>query len=156
MVKLIAILLCATLVFPGELKVTSKLYEGNDKKGISVFSGNVNILRDFDELNTSTLTIFTDKNRKPLKFVAEGGVSFYIVTDNNNSYAGKAKKVIYKTKMKEYIFEGNVHLQQLNKKKDIQGEKVLLNLVEGFAKAQGDNNKPVRMIFEIDDTNGTL
>ena len=64
-----------------ELKIISDNFKGDQSKGVSVFTGNVKVTKGTDELNASKVTIYTDAARKPIKYVAEGDVSFYIVTE---------------------------------------------------------------------------
>jgi len=144
------------LVFPlyaEQVKITADSFEGNEKKGITVFKGQVQIKKGNDELNASIVTVYTDKERKPLKYKAKGKVSFYIdLPDNNATYKGDAGEVIYLPLKKKYQFKKNVHLYQIGTDRKIFGEEVMLNANDGNAKAIGKKKKPVIMIFNIDDT----
>jgi lipopolysaccharide export system protein LptA len=93
-----------------ELKVIADLFEGDEQKGISYFSGNVQISRDSDELNASKLTIFTDEDRKPTKIIIDGNVKFTIKTEQKEQYSGKANQVTYLPTEKYYKFFANVVL----------------------------------------------
>ena len=132
-----------------ELKVKAKLFNADQKKGISIFEGDVNIIKGTDELNASKVTIYTDKEQNPTKFVAEGDASFYIVTQEGATYRGKAQKVIYLPNKKEYHFFTDVYLRQLNEKKEIIGSEVILKTIEGKAYAKGADKAPVIMIFDL-------
>ena len=127
-----------TALFAQELKVKAKLFTADQKSGISVFEGDVNIVKGVDELNASKVTIHTNANQEPTKFIAEGDSSFYIKTVDGSVYSGKAQKVIYLPKEKEYHFFQSVHLKQINEKKEIIGEEVVLKTTEGkrFLKQQ--------------------
>lgn len=133
-----------------ELKVKANAFDMDDKKGISIFTGDVSIVRGKDELNASKVTIMTDKKHNPIKFIALGNVSFLIQSENGLKYKGKAGKVIYIPKKKEYYFYKNVHLKQLNEKKEIMGDEVVLKAIDGKAYAKGAKSEPVIMIFNID------
>ena len=117
-IKLLSILALASLLSASELQIKSKTFTADENTGISVFTGNVNIIKVKDELNASEVTVYTDKENKPIKFVAVGKVSFKITTQNNAQYRGKAGKAIYFPNIKEYHFFKDVHLQQINEKKD--------------------------------------
>lgn len=151
--KYIFILLLAlqTGLFSQELKIKSDLFNADETKGVSVFSGHVNILRHHDELNASEVTIYTDKQNQPTKFVAVGNVSFIVETKQGAIYKGISQKAIYIPKKKEYHFFKNVHLTQVNEKKEILGDEVVLKTTDGKAYAKGVNQEPVIMIFEIAD-----
>ncbi len=137
------------ILYAEELQVKANLFNTDEKKGISVFDGNVNVIKGADELNASNVTIYTNKEHQPTKFIAVGDVSFNIQTLDGSVYRGEAGKVIYLPLKKEYRFFKNVHLQQLNEKKEIIGEEVVLKTVEGKAYAKGAKSEPVIMIFEM-------
>ena len=154
MKKIIYLCSCALLVSSlaaEELKVKSESFYADQVKGFSVFTGKVNILKGSDELNASKVTIYTDKDNQPTKFVSEGKSSFSITAEDGSKYRGKAHKVVYLPNKKEYQFYKDVHLKQLDKKKEIIGEEVILNTVDGKAVAKGAENEPVIMIFNIED-----
>ncbi len=134
-----------------QLKVVAKSFNTNEKSGVTVFSGDVQITKDADELNASKVTVYTNTKRKPTKYIAEGSVSFFIETENKAAYRGTAGKVIFVPATKEYLFYMNVHIEQLNDKKEINGEEVVISTVEGKAHAKGGSTKPVIMTFEIEE-----
>jgi len=142
-------IITALALFAEELQVKAKQFNSDQKTGISVFEGDVNIIKGTDELNASKVTIYTDKEQNPTKFVAEGNASFYIVTQEGATYRGKAQKVIYLPIKKEYHFFRDVYLKQINEKKEIIGEEVILKSIEGKAYAKGAKEKPVIMIFDL-------
>ena len=145
---ILTVFLVLTL-FSQELKIKAKLFNADQKTGISIFEGDVNIVKGSDELNASKVTIYTDSEQVPIKFVAEGNASFNIETLEGSVYKGKAQKVIYLPKKKEYYFFKDVHLRQVNEKKEIIGEEVVLKTIDGKAYAKGAEKEPVIMIFNI-------
>ena len=146
---LILFMVLCVNTFAEELQVKAESFHADEKKGISIFKGNVNIIKGHDELNASKVTIYTDKKNEPTKFVMEGKSSFVINTKENSIYTGKADKVIYIPATKEYHFYKNVHLRQVDEKKEIMGEEVVLKTVDGEAYAKGAKTEPVIMIFNI-------
>ena len=134
-----------------QLKIVAKSFTSDEKSGITVFSGDVKITKGSDKLNASKVTVYTNAKRKPIKYVAKGNVSFYIKTENKSIYKGTAGKAIFIPAKKEYHFYQNVHIEQLNEKKEINGEEVIISTVEGKAHAKGGDTKPVVMTFEIEE-----
>ena len=134
-----------------QLKIVANSFSGDEKSGTTVFRGEVKIEKGSDELNASVITVYTNAKRKPTKYIAEGSVSFFIMTENKSSYTGTAGKAIFVPAKKEYHFYENVHIQQLNEKKEINGEEVIISTVEGKARAKGGHSKPVIMTFEIEE-----
>ncbi len=146
---LILFMILYSNTFAEELQVKAESFQADEKSGISVFKGNVNIIKGSDELNASKVTIYTDKKNQPTKFVMEGKSSFVITTKEDSIYTGKAHKVVYIPKTKEYHFYKNVHLRQIDEKKEIMGEEVVLKTTDGTAYAKGAKSEPVIMIFNI-------
>ena len=150
MKKIIILTILATLsLFAEELQVKAKLFNSDQKTGISVFEGNVNIIKGSDELNASKVTIYTDAQQQPTKFIADGNASFRIKTEDGSLYRGKAQKVVYLPVEKEYHFFEDVYLKQVNEKKEIIGSEVILKTIEGKAYAKGEDEAPVIMIFNM-------
>ena len=98
--KLILLILITMVLTAQELKIKAKSFSSDQKKGIARFKGDVNIIRENDELNASSVVVYTDKDQQPTKFIAEGDVSFFINTQSGAQYKGKAQKTIYITKTK--------------------------------------------------------
>ena len=144
-------IMLSVALFSQELRIKANSFSTDEKKGISTFEGAVSIIKVHDELNASKVVIYTDSEHKPTKFVANGGVSFKIRTKDGSKYGGNAEEVIYLPTAKEYHFYRNVHLSQLDEKKEIIGDEVVLKVVEGKAYAKGQKSEPVIMIFNIDE-----
>jgi len=144
-------MLWTLLLSAEELKIKANSFTSDQNTGVSVFTGNVHIKKKNDKLNASKVTIYIDQKKKPTKFVAVGNVSFTITTKEGTVYDGVAGKVIYYPKKKEYYFYDNVHLKQLNDKKEILGDEVVLKTIDGKAYAKGLKKEPVIMIFDIDE-----
>jgi len=149
--KIILLILMTISLYSTELKIKAKNFNSDQKKGISIFKGNVNIIKDSDELNASSVIVYTDAEQQPTKFIAEGDVSFFITTEDGMKYKGKAQKTIYLPKTKEYYFYTDVHLRQIGEKKEIIGDEVVLKSIDGKAHATSKSDKPVIMIFDIKD-----
>lgn len=132
-----------------DLRVKANKFSSDEKAGITIFTGDVNIIKGLDELNASEVTIFTDKEHQPTKFIADGNTSFSIQTNKGASYRGRAQKVIYYPITKEYHFFKDVYLQQIDERKEIIGDEVILKSIEGKAYAKGAKKEPVIMIFTI-------
>lgn len=138
-----------TFLFSDELKIKAQSFYADEKAGFSIFKGDVNIIKGYDELNASKVTVYVDEDKSPTKFVAEGDVSFKVKTKDNVKYEGVSQKAVYFPKKKEYNFYKSVHLKQLGDKKEIQGDEVVLKTLENKAYAKGAAKEPVIMIFDI-------
>jgi lipopolysaccharide export system protein LptA len=147
---IMTIFLASTLISQ-ELKIKADQFDADEKTGISVFRGKVNIIKGNDELNATKVTVYTDVKHQPTKYIAEGDVSFNIETKKGSLYQGVAGKVIYQPTIKEYYFFRDVHLKQVDEKKEIIGDEVVLKTIEGKAYARGAKKEPVIMIFKMPD-----
>ena len=141
----------ASAVHAEELKVVSDNFKGDQVKGIAVFTGNVRITKGKDEMNATKVTIFTDAERKPYKYLAEGDVSFYIVTEHREIYRGKSQSAVYLPNDNEYQFYKKVDLVRLDNYRRVKGEKIVVNTVHGQAAAESSKDEPVIMIFTLDE-----
>ncbi|OQX59373.1 MAG: lipopolysaccharide transport periplasmic protein LptA [Helicobacteraceae bacterium 4484_230] len=150
---LIFLLLNTLILSAAELKIASESFEGNEKKGITVFEGNVRITLESDEMNASVVTVYTGKDHIPYKYVAEGNVSFYIRTKSKASYKGMAQKAVFMPGDSIYEFYKDVQLRQLDEHKLISGDEVVVNIKDGTARAKGAAKEPVVMILHIKDRN---
>lgn len=156
MKKIIIIALLGIVsLFAEELKVLSQNFKADQPKGVSVFTGNVIVTKGSDELNASKVTIYTDSGRKPTKMVAEGDVSFYIVTESREKYKGKSQRAVYLPNEKEYQFYTKVDLIRMDDFRRVKGDKVVVNTIQGHASAESSNNEPVMMVFTLQETNSS-
>ena len=145
----ILIIFLASSLISQELKIKANQFNADEKTGVSIFRGSVSIIKGNDELNATMVTVYTDIKHQPTKFIAIGNVYFNIETKKGSIYSGKAGKVIYKPTLKEYHFFKDVHLKQIDEKKEIIGEEVVLKTIEGKAYAKGAKKEPVIMIFKL-------
>jgi len=137
-----------------QLTIDAKNFEADDKKGISIFTGDVKIKMGKDKLNAQKVEVFFiskngSTNKIPSKYIASGKVDFEIVTDLKH-YIGNGDKIIYSPIKQEYTVLGNGFLQEKNDDRKIYGDKIYVNQLTGEAKVNGSDNKPVRFIINID------
>lgn len=150
-IKKIIFLILPIFLFAENIEITSKNFEADEKKLISIFTGSVHIKKGKDKINSQKLIIYFDKNKKPIKYEAINSVTFKITLDNNKTYEGKAQKIIYIPKKLRYIFQKDVYILQKPDMRKIYGEKVIVDRRTGQANVQGNENKPVKFIFKIDE-----
>lgn len=138
-----------------KLIIDAKNFEADDKKGVSIFTGNVKLKMGADKLNANKLEIYLNtgnsKNKKPLKYIATGEVSFDIQS-NGKHYIGKGNKVIYNPNTQEYTVIGKGYIKEEVEQREIYAEKIFINQSTGAARVSGSDNKPVRFILNIDNS----
>ena len=152
---LIGTLICSTFLFAQSetLIIDAQDFQADDKKGISIFTGNVKIKMAQDKLNADKVEVFftTDKNnaKVPLRYEAIGKADFEIVTKDKH-YIGNGDKIIYSPQKEEYTILGNGFLQEKNDDRKVYGDTIYVNQLSGEAKVKGSENKPVRFIINVE------
>lgn len=153
---LIGTLFCSTLLFAQSetLIIDAQDFRADDKKGISIFTGNVKIKMGEDKLNAQRVDVFfeTDKktnNKTPLRYEATGKADFEIVTKDKH-YVGNGDKIIYSPQKEEYTIIGNGFIHEQNDDRKIYGDTIYVNQLSGEAKVKGSENKPVKFIINVD------
>ena len=132
-----------------ELKITSKLFNYDSKKRVSIFKEDVNATRKKDNILCDELIVYFDKNKKAKKIVAKGNVKFIIALDENSTYKGDSEVLIYNLKKGDIILNrGKIVKVETNE--SIKGDKIVLNRINKSAKVIG-NKKPVEIIIKVNE-----
>lgn len=132
------------------LEVTAVHFMSNEKKGLIELEENVEIKKGKDELYAPKVTINVDKNRKPTKYSAFGGVDFVVVTKDNRHLKGSAKEVHYNALNGEYRLIGNARVKEDNKVNLVIGEDIIVNNDIGYVNITGTSKKPAKVIFQME------
>lgn len=152
---LIGTLICSVFLYAQTetLMIDAQNFESDDKKGISIFTGNVKMKMGEDKLNANKVDVYfiTDKNNNkvPLRYEATGKVDFEIVTADKH-YIGNGDKVIYYPQKEEYTIMGNGFLQEKNDDRKVYGDTIFINQLTGEARVKGSEQKPVKFILNVD------
>lgn len=136
-----------------QVEVTADNFFADEIKQISVLTGNVRIKKGaYDTLNSNKLTIYFDAKRQPTKYVATGNANFKILL-NEKHYDGKGGVLTYDPTAEAYTLEGNAYLHEAETKKEVFGDKIIVNRKKGTyeVKSGGGEKKPVKLIFQVDD-----
>ena len=152
---LIGTLICSVFLYAQTetLMIDAQNFESDDKKGISIFTGNVKMKMGEDKLNANKVDVYfiTDKNNNkvPLRYEATGKVDFEIVTADKH-YIGNGDKVIYYPQKEEYTIMGNGFLQEKNDDRKVYGDTIFINQLTGESRVKGSDQKPVKFIINVD------
>lgn len=143
-----------SFVFGEKLIIDSSKFEADDAAGITIFTGNVKMVKTQDIINSDKLTVYmiTDANGKKTakEYVAIGKVDFKIVT-NGKIYSGNGDKVIYNPNTQKYTILGNGFLFDQTMDRKLYGNEIFINELSGEATVNGDDSKPVRFIIKLED-----
>ncbi len=144
-----------SFLFSEKLIIDAKKFEAYDEKGLSVFTGDVKMVKASDELESDRLDIYLSEKkpntkREPLKYIATGNVKFKVKTADK-LYEGKGDKVVYEPQKLKYVITGNGFLKEVIEDKRLFGDKIVIDQITGEAKVTGSENKPVRFIIDLAD-----
>ncbi len=133
-----------------EVRIEAKIFEANEKDKLSIFSGDVKILKGKDEINSSTVKIYFDNDNQPKQYEFIDKVSFKLHIKDGKTYLGQANKVHLFPKTEKYIFSDSVVIIELESGRRLEGDKVSLDGISGSARIIGGSKKPVVMSFKLD------
>jgi len=148
--KKIILLLIAIFLSAAELKITSKHFFYDSKKLISIFEGDVKVIKGSDKIYAQKLIIYFDKNKKPIKIEAIKNVKFEFQMDKNSTYKGKSNKLIYYIKNGDIILIGNAEIKKVQTNEKISGDKIKINRITKNIEVIG-NKKPVNIIIKVNE-----
>lgn len=154
--KLLLWFFCAYLAFGAEVEITAKRFDGDDKSGVSKFSGNVKATKENDVITSDVMFVYFDAARKPTKFEAVGNANFFTTQGPGKTYKGKAKTITYFPNQKEYLLVGDAYVEYIEEKRKVYGDRIFINDVTKKATVVGEEGgRPAKFIFYVEDKNGT-
>jgi len=133
-----------------DMQILSKHFEYNQTANIAKFIGDVNVTKESDNILCNTLYVYTSKDKKLNKLIANGNVRF-IVKDNNSTYKGNSNKLTYIAPKQLFIFVGNVHITKLEDNQQLFGDKVIIDKKNGTANIVGKKNEPLKFIIKVNE-----
>lgn len=136
------------------VEITADHFEADQARKITEFIGNVHMKKGSDELNASKVVVYFDEERKPIRYEAIGNSRFVIHMESGGYYRGKASKLVYWPKRELYELFGDVVLKEPKLERTIIGEKVIVEKRTGRANVEGDEGKPVKFIFKVEEPDG--
>ncbi|MDD3342950.1 MAG: LptA/OstA family protein [Sulfurospirillaceae bacterium] len=153
MKKLSFIVLCivSSLLYAANVEVTADKFFADETKRISVFDGNVKVLKESDKLTAHKVTIDFDAKKQPIRYVATGDAKVNI-TMNQKRYYGEAEKMTYEPATSVYILEKKAFLHDLETDKKVYGDFIRVEQLNGHYVVDGKNGNPVKFIFKVEDT----
>jgi len=150
MKSIIMLIFFVSFIFSEILHITSKKFFYNSNELKSVFIGDVNATKGKDNILADRMIIYFNKNKKPIKYVAEGNVRFFLILDNNESLKGKCSKLTYNFLNENIILEGNVFVRKIETNESVSGDKLVINRKTKDIEVIG-NKKPVNIILKVEE-----
>lgn len=151
MKKWIALLLCfSSAVIAAEVEVTADKFFADEKKKISIFEGNVKVLKEGDKLTAKKVVIEFDDKKQPIRYIATGDAKGTI-TMNQKKYYGEAEKMIYEPNKSLYTLEKKAFLHEIETDKKVYGDFIRADQKSGYYEVDGKESAPVKFIFKVED-----
>lgn len=149
--KCAALCMLATLMHAANVEVTADKFFADETKRISVFNGNVKVLKESDKLTAKKVTIDFDAKKQPIRYVALGDAKVNM-TMNAKKYYGEAEKMTYEPASSTYILEKKAFLHDLETDKKVYGDYIRVEQMNGHYIVDGKDGNPVKFIFKVEDT----
>ena len=137
-------------VFASKIEVSALNFYADENLGESILSGDVKIKKDKDILTSEKLIIYTNKNRKPIKYKATQNPQFSIYL-KDKLYKGSGDVFVYDVVKDVYEIQGNAFIYEITTNKKLYGEKIIVDRKKNTYQVQSDNKKPTRFTFELED-----
>lgn len=133
------------------LEVSAKEFMGNGISGKSVLKGNVEVKKNGDILRASEMEIYMDSNRRLKNIRAIGEVYFFVTTQDGRKVEGNCQELKYDAISGDYFLNKNAHLKEVGKENVLNGDAIFFNNKTGEMSIKGAENKPAKLIFNLDD-----
>ncbi len=147
--KLILCLFCLNLAFANQIKVQALSFYADENTEKSILSGNVIVNHGSDTLSSDELIIFSDKNRKPIKYEANKRAKFKI-TLKGKVYEGSGDQFIYDALKDTYEINGNAYISEIQSSKKLYGNKIIVDRKANIYRVESKDKKPAHFVFDLD------
>ncbi len=148
--KYLVYFLILTILSANEVEITADKFTADEAKGVSVFTGNVHVVKGKDDLKADKIIINFDKNKQPTLYTAIGHAKAKLIIKDKNYFA-KGNTLIYDPLTLKYTIKKNAFLQELDTDKKVYGENIRVDQARGYYEVDGKANKPVKFIFKLKD-----
>ena len=137
-------------LFAEKVKITSTSMEAEELKKEVHFIGDAKIIKGGDWLHADRVIVYFGDNNETSRYEAIGSVSFEFKKDEKH-FKGSADKVIYDMVKSLYVLKGKAVIDDMVKKRHVDGDEIMLDMSTGSVDVQGSNKKPVKFIFDMED-----
>ncbi len=145
----------AALIFLSALRaevveVKAQSFEGDGMSGKSVLKGGVSVKKGKDVLFANEMEIYTDPKRKLKNIRALGNVRFALTTQDGRRIEGSCDELDYNVQTGDYHLFKNAKVREKGKENALNGDEIFLNNKTGMMNVKGTQNKPAKLIFDLD------
>ena len=145
-----ALMGCVAPLLAEQVEVTADKFFADEKKKISVFEGNVKVVKQSDKLLAQKVLIEFDDKKQPLRYIATGDAKVNM-TMNEKKYYGEAEKMTYEPNKSTYVLEKKAFLHELESDKKVYGDYIKADQISGQYEVDGKGKAPVKFIFKVEE-----
>lgn len=149
--KIILFLMLSQTLFAEKVEITSTSMQAENLKKEVHFIGNAKIKKIDDWLHADRVIVYFDENNETKMYEAVGLVTFEFKNEKS-FYKGSADKVTYHPIKSLYILAGKAVIDDLVNKRHLDGDEIMLDMTTGNAEVKGSSKKPVKFIFDMEDS----
>ena len=146
---ILATCVCSMLV-AAEVQVTADKFFADEAKRISIFEGNVTVIKEGDKLTAKKITIHFDEKKQPILYVATGDAKGNMMMKEKHYY-GEADKMTYDPNKSLYTLEKKAFLHEIDTDKKVYGELIRVDQISGHYEVDGKGSAPVKFVFKVED-----
>ncbi len=133
-----------------EMSIVSDKFKADEAKHISIFSGNVKIVKLNDTIKSKKAVVTFDEKNKPLSYEASGNVQFSISL-KDSVISGSCESLVYDPVSKIYTLSGSVDVIEMPSKRKLKANSVKIDTINAKTVVSGTKVKPVKFIFNIEE-----
>ncbi len=133
-----------------EMSIVSDNFSADEAKHISVFSGNVKIVKLNDTIKSQKVIVKFDNKNKPLSYEASGSVDF-VISLKDSTISGSCESLVYNPLSKIYTLKGRVDVIEMPSKRKLKANIVKIDTINAKTIVSGTKVKPVKFIFNIEE-----
>lgn len=150
--RLFYILIFALSLEGADIEVVSDSFYANENSLYTIFSGNVKVSDKSQKIDSDKLTVYFSKNRKPIRFEAEGNIKANIKTNEGREFEATAQTMILYPNEERVELLGSAVVSEINSTNKISGEKIEFNKKSGEARVFGGDGKPAKFIIRVEES----
>lgn len=139
------------MMYAEKVEITSDEMHAESAQKEVHFLKNVKINQLENWIHADKVIVYFDENNETNKYEALGMVKFEF-KNKEHHYKGSTDKLVYLPIKSKYILTGKAIIDDIANKRHIIGDKIFLDMLSGNIKVQGNKKKPVKFIFDMENT----
>lgn len=148
--KLATLFLTLFSLQAAEVQITADKFFADETKKLSVFDGNVKVIKENDKLTAKKVAIEFDDKKQPIRYIATGDAKANMIM-NGKKYYAEAEKMTYEPSKNLYILEKKAFLHDIETDKKVYGDYIKVDQMSGHYEVDAKGGNPVKFIFKVEE-----